>query len=157
MHLKHITRGHLHPLELSLPMREWALLGWLRMYRKPLPGLCGHTHSPWPCTRGSASLAGAARCHTSCHTPCTWHSRAGFLPATGVAWRSANHRDMHTRDVPRAPHTGEEALTRKCSEINSTKTSSLTQAGRGQGLQRAPPHLTPAAGGHSTTHRGWPG
>ena len=40
---------------------------------------------PWPCTRGSAGPAGAARCHTSCHTCSTWRSPGGSPPATGAA------------------------------------------------------------------------
>lgn len=69
-------------------------------------------HSPWPCTRGSASPAGAARCHRSCRTQCTWHSQVGFLPTTGGALRSAT-KQARARDAPKAPHQGQPGALRR--------------------------------------------
>lgn len=70
----------------------------------------GPGRSPWPCTRGSASPAGAARCRRSCRTLCTWRSRAGFLPATGEAWRPAGRAETHTAPAPcRTRRPGQDA------------------------------------------------
>ena len=84
-----------------------------------LPSGCAR--SPWPCTRGSASPADAARCRRSCRTPCTWRSRAGSPPATGEAWRSASHTETCTGGVLTAPTWAKGTLGQKCSKMNSTR------------------------------------
>lgn len=90
-------------------------------------------HSPWPCTRGSASPAGAGRCHTSYHTLCTWRSQAGFPPATGEAWRSADQEETYSR-ATQEPGTEARKPLGQCAKINSAKTFLLLQAEGGQGL-----------------------
>lgn len=118
-----------------------------------LPSSCAR--SPWPCTRGSASPEDAARCHRSCHTLCTWRSRAGSPPATGEAWRSASHTETCTGGVLTASTQAKGTLRQKCSKMNSTRgwgrvcralSSPLLPAGihNSQGLARARGPQTPA-------------
>lgn len=161
---RRITRGHWpppHPPELS-PACSCRSSGLsrtreqTRMQRRDEPThepAGPRAHSPWLCTRGSASPAGAARCRRSYRTPCTWHSRAGFPPATGEAWRSATQAETHSRGGPRAPRVGREALQQKCPQMNSTKTFFSTQAQGGQGSQccPTPPLLLQRAARHTGT------
>lgn len=67
-------------------------------------------HSPWPCTRGSASPAGAAHCHRSCRTQCTWRSQVGFLPTTGGALQSATKQRHALGTLPRLHVQGSQEM-----------------------------------------------
>lgn len=110
----------------------------------------GRAHSPWPCTTGSASPAAAARCHRSCHTPCTWHSQADFLPATGEAWRSADQAETCTRSMSQHPTQGHRPWAKMLQNDFNQDTFLTTSRGR-TGLSH--PH---SYSGHSmTTHKDW--
>ena len=144
----HITRGH------SL-LHTWPAamggMGWPAVPTGALTGpRRGRAHSPWPCTTGSASPAGAARCRRSCHTPCTWHSQAGFLPATGEAWQSADQAEHALGMRPSAPHTGHHKTLVK-NAPRQTQPRHLLNTGRGR-TGRSHPLRLPQ---HSMTHRDW--
>lgn len=112
----------------------------------------GRARSPWPCTRGSASPEGAARCRTSCHTPCTWRSRAGSPPATGEAWRSVSHTETRAEGGARVPHNLHAGQASSSATVlrNGLGRVILPHVEVRCSLQRLPTPLLPPPGTHNS-------
>lgn len=144
MHLKHGPTGHKGALA-SLPHTR----------RRPPAPPGSHAHSPWPCTRGSASPAGAGRCRRSCHTPCTWRSRAGSPPATGEAWQSAT-TERHTGGAPQPSTRPQGVLGAKRSNVDSAKSLISARLGGAGSAGHCPHRPPPTHGTHDAQLRGAP-